>query len=136
MSLSNRELRTLKIADVLWDEPVIVNENEPALKLAGLFKEKNIPLIAVVDAQGLLEGTIMEKEILRRIVTSVEPSKDTVEEKQNSGSWLSAVWTIVSNSRCYYEIGQVHEFRYLFQNSVINNSWKDTWPLRLTKISS
>jgi Kef-type K+ transport system membrane component KefB/predicted transcriptional regulator len=72
MSLSNRELRTLKVADVLWDEPIIVDENEPALKLAALFKEKNIPMIAVVNNQGVLEGTIMEKEILRRIVTSVE----------------------------------------------------------------
>jgi len=29
-------------------------------------------MIAVVDKNGVLEGTIMEKEILRRIVTSVE----------------------------------------------------------------
>lgn len=74
MSLSNRELRSLRVSDVLWDEPITVDENEPALKLAGLFKEKNIPMIAVVDSNGLLEGTIMEKEILRRIVTSVESS--------------------------------------------------------------
>lgn len=72
MSLSDRQLRTLKVSDVLWDEPVIVNENEHALNLAALFKQKNIPIIAVVDEKGLLEGTIMEKEILRRIVTSVE----------------------------------------------------------------
>ncbi len=79
MSLSNRELRTLKVSDVLWDEPVIVSENETALKLAALFKEKNIPMIAVVGSQGLLEGTIMEKEILRRIVTSVEKPNEPVE---------------------------------------------------------
>jgi hypothetical protein len=84
MSLSNRQLRTLKVSDVLWDEPIIVNEIESALNLAALFKEKNIPMIAVVDAQGLLEGTIMEKEILRRIVTSVEPAKDTMQEKENT----------------------------------------------------
>ena len=72
MSLSDRQLRTLRVSDVLWDEPIVASEDEPALKLAALFKEKNIPIIAVVDSQGLLEGTIMEKEILRRIVTSVE----------------------------------------------------------------
>jgi len=81
MSLSDRQLRTLKVSDVLWDEPIVVNEDEPALNLAALFKEKNIPMIAVVNTQGLLEGTIMEKEILRRIVTSVEPTKETVQEK-------------------------------------------------------
>lgn len=80
MSLSNRELRTLKVGDVLWDEPVIVSENEHALKLAALFKEKNIPMIAVVDSQGLLEGTIMEKEILRRIVDTVEKPTDLAEK--------------------------------------------------------
>ena len=84
MSLSNRELRTLKVSDVLWDEPIVVGENEPALSLAALFKEKNIPMIAVVDPQGALEGTIMEKEILRRIVTSVEPAKETVQDKDTS----------------------------------------------------
>ncbi|HYB04967.1 MAG TPA: cation:proton antiporter [Nitrososphaerales archaeon] len=84
MSLSDRQLRTLKVTDVLWDEAVIVGENEPALNLAALFKEKNIPMIAVVDAQGALEGTIMEKEILRRIVTSVEPTKEPVQEKENA----------------------------------------------------
>ncbi len=84
MSLSNRQLRTLKVTDVLWDEAVIVGENESALNLAALFKEKNIPMIAVVDAQGVLEGTIMEKEILRRIVTSVEPTKEPVQEKESA----------------------------------------------------
>ncbi len=66
MSLSDRQLRTYKVADVMWDEPIIVSEKENALDLAALFKEKNIPIVAVVDSQGLLEGTIMEKEILRR----------------------------------------------------------------------
>ena len=72
MSLSNNELRTLKVSEVELDEPVIVEEDKPTLELARLFKEKNIPLIAVVDKTGVLKGTIMEKEVLRRIVTSVE----------------------------------------------------------------
>ncbi len=84
MSLSNRELRTLKVSDVLWDEPIVVGESEPALSLAALFREKNIPIIAVVDANGALEGTIMEKEILRVIVTSVEPAKETMPDKEST----------------------------------------------------
>ncbi|HXQ92022.1 MAG TPA: CBS domain-containing protein, partial [Nitrososphaerales archaeon] len=72
MSLSNRELRTLKVSDTQLDEPVIVDEDKLALDMATLFKEKNIPMIAVVDKDGVLEGTIMEKEILRRIVGAVE----------------------------------------------------------------
>ena len=40
MSLSNRELRVLKVSDVELQEAVSVFENEPALRLANLFTEK------------------------------------------------------------------------------------------------
>ncbi len=60
------------MSEVDLDEPLIVHEDEQTLDLATLFKEKNIPIIAVVDKDGVLEGTILEKEILRRIVTAVE----------------------------------------------------------------
>lgn len=83
MSLSNRELRSLKVSDILWDESVTVSENEPALRMASLFKEKSIPIIAVVDSEGLLEGTVMEKEILRRIMSSLEvPAEDASADKK------------------------------------------------------
>ena len=72
VTLSNRELRTLKVSDLALAEVVIADENQQALELAGLLRTKNIPIIAVLSKEGTLEGTITEKEILRRIVSSVE----------------------------------------------------------------
>jgi len=72
MSLSQRQMKSLKVSEVPMELPVIVPENEQTLQLATIFKERNIPIIAVVDKNGALEGTILEKEILRRIVTAVE----------------------------------------------------------------
>jgi Kef-type K+ transport system membrane component KefB len=70
--LSNRELSVLKVSEVPLLEAVTVAGNEPGLRLAALFTEKNIPVIAVADEQGKLIGTIFENEILKRIVSSVE----------------------------------------------------------------
>jgi Kef-type K+ transport system membrane component KefB/CBS domain-containing protein len=70
--LSNRQLRTFKVSEVELNEAVTVRTDEPGLRLANLFTEKNIPIIGVVDDKGKLVGTILENEILKRIVSSVE----------------------------------------------------------------
>ncbi|MFI5421207.1 MAG: cation:proton antiporter, partial [Nitrososphaerales archaeon] len=70
--LSNRELSILKLSEVQLLEAVTVAGNEPGLRLAALFTEKNIPVIAVADEHGKLIGTVFESEILKRIVSSVE----------------------------------------------------------------
>ncbi|MFI5420831.1 MAG: hypothetical protein ACHQ1H_07670 [Nitrososphaerales archaeon] len=50
--LSNRELSTLKISEVQLLGAMTVAKNEPGLRLAALFTEKNIPVIAAADEQG------------------------------------------------------------------------------------
>ena len=72
IALTQREMQTIRASGALLAEAVTVGEGEPALELAGIFRTKNIPIISVVDKEGKLVGTIMEREILRRIVTSLE----------------------------------------------------------------
>ncbi|MDG6996271.1 MAG: cation:proton antiporter [Nitrososphaerota archaeon] len=72
LTMSNREISRLKVIEAPLAEAIKVTESEPALKLAGIFKETNIPIIAVVDKDGKLIGTILEREILRRMMTSLE----------------------------------------------------------------
>ncbi len=72
MALSPRALATLRVRDVDLAPPLRVREGASALTLANLFKETNIPIVAVVDAKGKLLGTILEREILRRMVTTLE----------------------------------------------------------------
>ncbi len=72
MALRNRDLATLRVKDVDLAIPLRVHQKESALPLANLFKETNIPIVAVVDEQGVLVGTILEREILRRMVASLE----------------------------------------------------------------
>ncbi len=54
---------------LLLSIPASVSAQVSALSLAKLFQETNLP---VVDADGKLVGTILEREILRRTVTSFE----------------------------------------------------------------
>lgn len=71
MTLGTKEMSRLKVVEAPLAEPVTVVEEEPALRLAGIFKETNIPVIAVVNKDGRLVGTILEREILRRLVDSL-----------------------------------------------------------------
>ncbi len=75
LTLSRREMTKLKVSDVQLAEVVKVGRNEPGLRLTGIFRETNIPIIAVVDEKGGLIGTIQEREVLRRLVESLD--KDT-----------------------------------------------------------
>lgn len=72
MALGPRQMSTLRVRDTDLAMALKVRRNESALPLANLFKETNIPIVAVVDEEGKLVGTILEREILRRMVISLE----------------------------------------------------------------
>jgi len=72
ISMSENELDTLKVGEAQLAEAIVVSEDEPALRLATMFRESGIPIIAVVDSEGKLVGTVLEREILRRIIMSIE----------------------------------------------------------------
>ena len=72
MALPRRDMASLQVRDTDMAMPLKVNGMATALALAKLFRETNIPVVAVVDAEGRLVGTILEREILRRMVTSLE----------------------------------------------------------------
>ena len=72
LTLSRREMAKVKVSDVQLAEVVKVGRNEPGLRLTGFFRETNIPIIAVVDEKGGLIGTIQEREVLRRLVESLD----------------------------------------------------------------
>ncbi|MEM0270996.1 MAG: cation:proton antiporter [Thermoprotei archaeon] len=72
ISMSERELDTLLVSEAPLAQAISVPESEPALNLAALFRESGVPIIAVVNHEGKLVGTILEREILRRILKSIE----------------------------------------------------------------
>lgn len=72
MALSGRDRANLRVRETDLARALKVHGDEPALPLASLFKETNIPIVAVVDRDGRLVGTILEREILRRMVTAIE----------------------------------------------------------------
>lgn len=72
MSLGRREMATLRVKDCDLAIALKVHQKESALPLANLFKETNIPIVAVIDQDGRLVGTILEREILRRMVIAFE----------------------------------------------------------------
>ncbi len=74
MALGRREMATFRVKDCDLAMALKVHQKESALPLANLFKETNIPIVAVVDEEGKLVGTILEREILRRMVMSLEES--------------------------------------------------------------
>ncbi len=72
MVLSRRDRDSLTVREGPLATALTVTGEETALHLAALFRETNIPIVAVVDGEGKLVGTILEREILRRMVTSLE----------------------------------------------------------------
>ena len=72
MTLSANEMSRTTVGEGPLASAVTVGRDEPALRLAGIFKRTNIPTMAVVDDDGKLVGTILEREILRRMVASLE----------------------------------------------------------------
>jgi len=70
--LTEREMVHMRVSEAPLAEVVRVRESEPGLNLTDIFRETNIPVVAVVDERGRLVGTILEREILRRLVESLE----------------------------------------------------------------
>jgi predicted transcriptional regulator len=70
--LTEREMVEMRVSEAPLAEAVRVHEGEPGLNLTVIFRETNVPIVAVVDEKGRLLGTILEKEILRRLVESLE----------------------------------------------------------------
>jgi Kef-type K+ transport system membrane component KefB len=71
ISLSRREMATMMVYDCPLAGVVRVSESEPGLNLTTTFKETNVPIVAVIDVRGRMIGTILEREILRRLVESL-----------------------------------------------------------------
>ncbi|MDG6901097.1 MAG: cation:proton antiporter [Nitrososphaerota archaeon] len=71
-SLTRREMAGMKVSDAPLAEAVKVRESEPGLDLTTLFRETNVPIVAVVNEKGEMLGTILEREILRRLAESLE----------------------------------------------------------------
>ncbi len=86
MNLGRREMATLRVKDCDLALPLRVHQKESALPLANLFKETNIPIVAVVDADGKLVGTILEREILRRMVMSIEETAPPASGEGGAGT--------------------------------------------------
>ncbi len=72
MVLSRRDREALKVRQGPLAMALIVHGDTTALELAAMLRETNIPIISVVDKDGRLVGTILEREILRRMMTSLE----------------------------------------------------------------
>ncbi|MDG7007339.1 MAG: cation:proton antiporter [Nitrososphaerota archaeon] len=72
IGLSRREMAVMKVSEAPLAIVPEVGEDEPGLNLVNLFRETNIPIIAVVDEKGRLLVTILEREILRRLAESLD----------------------------------------------------------------
>ncbi|MDG6920455.1 MAG: cation:proton antiporter [Nitrososphaerota archaeon] len=72
IGLSQRELATMNVSEVPLARVVRVREDEPGLNLTTTFRETNVPIVAVIDDDGKMLGTILEREILRRLVDSLD----------------------------------------------------------------
>ncbi len=72
MAIGRRDMAMRRVRDCDLAMALKVHQKESALPLAALFKETNIPIVAVVDPEGKLVGTILEREILRRMVMNLE----------------------------------------------------------------
>lgn len=70
MGLTRKEMNGM-VSESPLAEVTKVRETEPGLNLIDLFRETNVPIIAVVDEKGRLLGTILEREILRRLAESL-----------------------------------------------------------------
>ncbi|MDG6910509.1 MAG: CBS domain-containing protein, partial [Nitrososphaerota archaeon] len=70
--LTRKEMAGMKVSEAPLAGVTRVMEDEPGLNLTTMFRETNVPIVAVVDEDGRLAGTILEREILRRLAESLE----------------------------------------------------------------
>ncbi|MDG6938164.1 MAG: cation:proton antiporter [Nitrososphaerota archaeon] len=82
IGLSRREMATMNVSDAPLADVVRVREDEPGLNLTTTFRETNVPIVAVIDDEGRMLGTILEREILRRLVESLEEGGTSAREPE------------------------------------------------------
>ncbi|HET8725911.1 MAG TPA: hemolysin family protein [Alphaproteobacteria bacterium] len=73
------------------EEPVVVHEGTPVLKLLDLFKTTGIHMAVVVDEYGSLEGIVTVNDLMEVIAGDLpERGQETEEEaiRREDGSWL------------------------------------------------
>lgn len=72
VALSEEELNTYATSEYASTQVATVKGNELALNLAEVFRQTCMPILAIVDDNGKLMGTIREREIIRKIASVQE----------------------------------------------------------------
>jgi predicted transcriptional regulator len=72
VALGEQDLNSNTVGDYALTQVAKVDANERALNLAEVFRHTGLPIIAIVDSQGKLMGTVREREIIRRLASVQE----------------------------------------------------------------
>ncbi len=72
IALSEEELNTCAASDYASTQVATVAGNELVLNLAEVFRQTCLPILAIVDENGKLTGTIREREIIRKLASVQE----------------------------------------------------------------
>ena len=72
VALNEDEINNCPVSDYASDEVVTVTGNALALNLAEAFGQTCMPILAIIDDNGKLVGTIREREIIRKIASVQE----------------------------------------------------------------
>jgi len=72
IALSEEELNTCVASDYASTQVATVAGNELVLNLAEVFRQTCLPILAIVDKNGKLTGTIREREIIRKLASVQE----------------------------------------------------------------
>jgi len=65
-------IRSRKAEDIMISPAVTVEEDTPAIEIAGIFTEKNINRVPVVDDEGKLTGIVSRADIVRASLMNVK----------------------------------------------------------------
>jgi predicted transcriptional regulator len=72
VALNEDEINTCIVSDYASNEVVTVTGNALALNLAEAFGQTCMPILAIIDDNGKLVGTIREREIIKKIASVQE----------------------------------------------------------------
>jgi amino acid transporter len=72
VALSEEELNTYPTSEYASSQVATVKANALALNLAEVFRQTSLPILAIVDDDGKLLGTIREREIIRKMASVQE----------------------------------------------------------------
>jgi putative hemolysin len=73
------------------NEPLVVHENTPVLKLLEMFRENPVHMAVVVDEYGVVEGIVTPTDILGAIAGELPENADDLAQsavRRDDGSWL------------------------------------------------